>query len=115
MTRQQQALLTFIREHVGRSGFAPSYREMADALGLRSKAGVHRLVVALEKLGHIRRLPNHARSVELIEVDQPDNVVRNLIPVDPVTYHRAVSKAAEAGMTLADFAATALNSMGVQR
>ncbi len=66
LTRKQLQLLEFIRDYMAREGIAPSFDEMKDALGLRSKSGVHRLVSALEERGFLRRLPHRARGLEII-------------------------------------------------
>ena len=67
LTRKQQELLSFVREYVEESGgVAPSFDEMKDAVGLRSKSGVHRLMKALEERGHIRRLYARARAIEVL-------------------------------------------------
>ena len=61
LTRKQFELLRFINERLKESGIPPSFDEMKDALDLRSKSGIHRLITALEERGFIRRLPNRAR------------------------------------------------------
>lgn len=66
LTRKQRELLDYIGAFVATEGAAPSFEEMKDALGLKSKSGVHRLVSALEERGFIRRLPNRARAIEPI-------------------------------------------------
>lgn len=66
LTSQQKALLDFIDDFINQNGFSPSYDEMREALGLHSKSGVHMLVKALEERGFIRRLPNRARSIEVV-------------------------------------------------
>src|SRR5205085_5894925 len=58
LTRKQHELLMFIHERMKESGIPPSFDEMKDALDLRSKSGIHRLITALEERGFIRRLPN---------------------------------------------------------
>jgi hypothetical protein len=64
MTARQRELLDFIvRFSWDHAGVAPSYQEMCDFMGLASKSGIHRLIVALEERGHIRRLPNRARAI----------------------------------------------------
>jgi repressor LexA len=65
LTRKQHELLKFIEERVKRDGVAPSFDEMRDAINLKSKSGVHRLVTALEERGFIRRLPHRARALEV--------------------------------------------------
>ena len=74
LTRKQHELLMFIHERMKESGIPPSFDEMKDALDLRSKSGIHRLITALEERGFIRRLPNRARALEVIklpELDEP--------------------------------------------
>ncbi|CAL8981102.1 transcriptional repressor LexA [Rhodoplanes serenus] len=72
LTRKQFELLRFIHERLKESGVPPSFDEMKDALDLRSKSGIHRLITALEERGFIRRLPNRARAIEVIKL--PDTV-----------------------------------------
>jgi repressor LexA len=72
LTRKQHQLLLFIHEHLGAQGVSPSFDEMKDALGLRSKSGIHRLVTALEERGFIRRLAHRARAVEILRL--PENL-----------------------------------------
>ena len=72
LTRKQFELLRFIHERLKESGVPPSFDEMKDALDLRSKSGIHRLITALEERGFIRRLPNRARAIEVIKL--PDQV-----------------------------------------
>ncbi|MEM9170871.1 MAG: transcriptional repressor LexA [Pseudomonadota bacterium] len=66
LTKKQQELLAFIDDRLSASGVSPSFEEMKQALGLRSKSGVHRLITALEERGFIRRLPNRARALEVV-------------------------------------------------
>jgi repressor LexA len=72
LTRKQLELLRFIHERLKEAGVPPSFDEMKDALDLRSKSGIHRLISALEERGFIRRLPNRARAIEVIRL--PDSV-----------------------------------------
>jgi repressor LexA len=65
LTRKQHELLTYINERLAETGVSPSFEEMKDALDLKSKSGVHRLISALEERGFIRRLPNRARALEI--------------------------------------------------
>ena len=65
LTRKQGELLQFIQERLGDTGISPSFDEMKDALGLKSKSGVHRLITGLEERGFIRRLPHRARALEV--------------------------------------------------
>ena len=70
LTRKQSELLRFIHERLKESGVPPSFDEMKDALDLRSKSGIHRLIMALEERGFIRRLPNRARALEVIKMPE---------------------------------------------
>jgi repressor LexA len=76
LTRKQLELLRFIHERVTEAGVPPSFDEMKDALDLRSKSGIHRLISALEERGFIRRLPNRARAIEVIRL--PDSVAHGV-------------------------------------
>lgn len=78
LTRKQFELLRFIHERLTEAGVPPSFDEMKDALDLRSKSGIHRLITALEERGFIRRLPNRARAIEVIKL--PDSVGHGLGP-----------------------------------
>lgn len=68
LTKKQHELLAFINARIGESGVSPSFDEMKDALALKSKSGVHRLITALEERGFIRRLPNRARALEVLRL-----------------------------------------------
>jgi repressor LexA len=68
LTRKQSELLIYINERLSESGVSPSFEEMKDALALKSKSGVHRLISALEERGFIRRLANRARALEILRM-----------------------------------------------
>ena len=70
LTRKQHELLLFIHERLKESGIPPSFDEMKDALDLKSKSGIHRLILALEERGFIRRLPNRARAIEVLRMPE---------------------------------------------
>ena len=76
LTRKQYELLRFIHERLKESGVPPSFDEMKEALDLRSKSGIHRLITALEERGFIRRLPNRARAIEVIRL--PESVAHGV-------------------------------------
>ena len=76
LTRKQAELLRFIHERLKEAGVPPSFDEMKDALDLRSKSGIHRLITALEERGFIRRLPNRARAIEVIKL--PESVAHGM-------------------------------------
>ncbi|MBL0914417.1 MAG: transcriptional repressor LexA [Sphingopyxis sp.] len=82
LTAKQHELLHFIQQRLDASGISPSFEEMKEALGLKSKSGIHRLISALEERGFLRRLPNRARALEVLKVPEAaktpvrnDNVV----------------------------------------
>jgi len=68
LTRKQHELLRFIHERLKETEIPPSFEEMKEALNLKSKSGIHRLITALEERGFIRRLPNRARALEVIRM-----------------------------------------------
>jgi repressor LexA len=70
LTRKQLQLLDFINKRMERDGVPPSFDEMKDALDLRSKSGIHRLITALEERGFIRRLPHRARALEIVKLPE---------------------------------------------
>jgi repressor LexA len=70
LTVKQHELLLFINKRLNESGVSPSFDEMREALDLKSKSGVHRLISALEERGFIRRLPNRARALEVLKLPE---------------------------------------------
>jgi repressor LexA len=70
LTRKQMELLDFIKVRMDRDGVPPSFDEMKEALDLRSKSGIHRLITALEERGFIRRLAHRARAIEIIKLPE---------------------------------------------
>ena len=74
LTSKQHELLSFINDRLAQSGVSPSFDEMREALDLKSKSGVHRLISALEEREFIRRLPNRARALEVIKMPEVRNV-----------------------------------------
>jgi len=72
LTRKQYELLVYIDKHLKRTGFSPSFEEMKDALSLKSKSGIHRLISALEERGYLGRRHHRARALEVLRL--PDNV-----------------------------------------
>jgi repressor LexA len=86
LTRKQQELLAFIDQRLQADGVSPSFEEMKDALQLRSKSGVHRLINALEERRFIRRLPNRARALEVLQMPdamRPTLPALTLVPPSP--------------------------------
>ncbi len=82
LTAKQHELLLFIQNRLEESGVSPSFEEMKEALDLKSKSGVHRLISALEERGFIRRLPNRARALEVLK--NPEDVnARGAKPAAP--------------------------------
>ena len=72
LTRKQLELLDFIQKRLDRDGVPPSFDEMKEALDLRSKSGIHRLITALEERGFIRRLAHRARALEIVKLPEED-------------------------------------------
>ena len=70
LTRKQLELLLFINERLKEEGVPPSFEEMKGALNLQSKSGVHRLIVALEERGFLKRMPNRARALEVLKLPE---------------------------------------------
>jgi len=70
LTKKQRELLLFINQRLTATGISPSFDEMKDALSLRSKSGIHRLVSGLEERGFIRRLPHRARALEVVKLPE---------------------------------------------
>ncbi len=68
LTKKQYELITFINLMIKKSGVSPSFEEMKQALGLKSKSGIHRLITGLQERGYIRRLPHRARALEIIKL-----------------------------------------------
>ncbi|MET0588881.1 MAG: transcriptional repressor LexA [Novosphingobium sp.] len=93
LTRKQHELICFIQSRLEETGVSPSFEEMKEALDLKSKSGVHRLISALEERGFIRRLPNRARALEVLR--QPEDVTRTS-PAAPVLTTAANSNTASA-------------------
>ena len=81
LTAKQHELLMFIDRRLKDGGISPSFDEMREALDLKSKSGVHRLISALEERGFIRRLPNRARALEVVKV--PEMRSASVTPIRP--------------------------------
>jgi len=81
LTRKQYDLLMFIHQRMHSTGVPPSFEEMKDALDLKSKSGIHRLITALEERGFIRRLPNRARALEVLRL--PESISGKVAPAPP--------------------------------
>jgi repressor LexA len=90
LTRKQNQLLVYINSYLNRNGVSPSFDEMKDALDLRSKSGIHRLITGLEERGFIRRLPHRARALEVLRL--PDDVA-----LKGLGLKAAAAKAAKSG------------------
>ncbi len=78
LTRKQHELLMFIDRHLRETGFSPSFEEMKDALRLKSKSGIHRLITALEERGFLKRRAHRARALEVVRL--PDSVAARMAP-----------------------------------
>ena len=82
LTAKQRELLLFIDKSLKQDGISPSFDEMREALDLKSKSGVHRLISALEERGFIRRLPNRARALEVVKL--PETQSATVVPLRPI-------------------------------
>ncbi|MEO0386242.1 MAG: transcriptional repressor LexA [Pseudomonadota bacterium] len=82
LTKKQLDLLSFIHKRIQRDGVPPSFDEMKEALDLRSKSGIHRLITALEERGYIRRLAHRARAIEIVKLPESldDSAVVTALP-----------------------------------
>lgn len=83
LTKRQHELLLLIDRRLREDGVSPSFEEMKDAVGLKSKSGIHRLITALEERGFIRRLPNRARALEVLRL--PETAEANASMLKPAT------------------------------
>jgi repressor LexA len=81
LTRKQHELLTFIDRHLKATGFSPSFEEMKDALQLKSKSGIHRLISALEERGFLQRRHHRARALEVVRL--PDEIAARSVALAP--------------------------------
>jgi repressor LexA len=84
LTRKQHELICFIQDRLSETGISPSFEEMKEALDLKSKSGVHRLISALEEREFIRRLPNRARALEVLRLPEglPVSAKNNVVPIN---------------------------------
>lgn len=80
LTRKQYELLVYIDRHLKQTGFSPSFEEMKDALKLKSKSGIHRLISALEERGYLARRHHRARALDVLRL--PDNMTAAAAPVE---------------------------------
>jgi len=76
LTKKQHELLIYIHGHLSENGVSPSFDEMKEALGLKSKSGIHRLITGLEERHFIRRLPHRARAIEVVRLPEDMNQQR---------------------------------------
>ncbi len=83
LTRKQHELLCFIHDRLAETGVSPSFEEMKEALDLKSKSGVHRLISALEERNFIRRLPNRARALEVVRMPEMGGAASNVAKLAP--------------------------------
>ncbi|MFN5759024.1 MAG: transcriptional repressor LexA [Sphingomonadaceae bacterium] len=84
LTRKQHELVCFIHDRLEETGVSPSFEEMKEALDLKSKSGVHRLISALEERGFIRRLPNRARALEVVKMPERGDLPKSARTTTPV-------------------------------
>src|SRR5579871_4083915 len=82
LTRKQYELLVFIDRHLKQTGFSPSFEEMKEALDLKSKSGIHRLVSALEERGYLARRHHRARALDVLRVPENMAATREIAPAE---------------------------------
>ena len=106
LTRKQHELLIFIDKHLRQTGFSPSFEEMKEALKLKSKSGIHRLITALEERGFLRRRAHRARALEVIRL--PENMAprRTAETTQPATTASARDPSFAPNVIRGNFAAT---------
>ncbi|MEO7691934.1 MAG: transcriptional repressor LexA [Sphingomonas sp.] len=85
LTRKQHELICFINDRLAETGVSPSFEEMKEALDLKSKSGVHRLISALEERKFIRRLPNRARALEVLRMPERPETARKAAAAAPAS------------------------------
>jgi repressor LexA len=96
LTSKQHELLCFIHDRLEASGISPSFEEMKEALDLKSKSGIHRLISALEERGFIRRLANRARALEILKMPERTGLVSgrdadNVVPLRAAAKPRPIA------------------------
>lgn len=101
LTTKQRDLLLLIHTRLSESGVAPSFDEMKDSVGLKSKSGIHRLITALEERGFLRRLPQRARALEVVRL--PDDLAASAAPAKAPRYQELRSKGVPAPTSLNAF------------
>ncbi len=102
LTRKQHELLTFIDKHLKATGFSPSFEEMKEALQLRSKSGIHRLISALEERGFLRRRHHRARALEVVRL--PNETGREIeVAADSILDEEAEAPAFSPNVIHGDF------------
>ncbi len=92
LTQKQKELLLFIHERMQETGVPPSFDEMKDALDLKSKSGIHRLITALVERGFIRRLPHRARAIEVIKLPESSEAAQRRIGFQPSVIEGSLGK-----------------------
>lgn len=98
LTQKQKELLLFIHERMQAAGVPPSFDEMKDALDLKSKSGIHRLITALVERGFIRRLPHRARAIEVIKLPEGSDAAPKRAGFQPSVIEGSVRKQPEISM-----------------
>ena len=114
LTPKQKELLMFIHERLKESGVPPSFDEMKEALDLRSKSGIHRLITALEERGFVRRLPHRARAMEIIKLPEsvPQGIAARGRGFSPSVIEGSLGRAARTPEPASDAQTVALPIMG---
>jgi repressor LexA len=100
LTRKQYELLLFIHERIRETGIPPSFDEMKEALDLKSKSGIHRLITALEERGFLRRMEKRARALEVVRL--PENMAETARPATTRSQAQRILPSARHGRTISD-------------
>lgn len=90
LTSKQRELLLFIQDRLNQGGVAPSFDEMKDALELKSKSGIHRLISGLVERGYLKRLPNRARALEVVRM--PEDIIKQAVAKTAPVVEKIVEK-----------------------
>lgn len=96
LTRKQNELLLFINKRLNDGGVSPSFDEMKEALRLKSKSGIHRLITGLEERGFLRRLPHRARALQVLKLPETAAMQAPTSRISPTSAAAASPRAARA-------------------
>lgn len=90
LTKKQKKLFDYLKEYISKSGISPSFEEMKSALGLKSKSGIHGLIISLEQRGFIKRLKHKARAMEIIKNESNLKDVQNSVDTTSIPFYGTI-------------------------